>query len=227
MGSRQRAASNDRKLVSGGLSLTQRDPLHPAPALGSGSIPGVVDQDPAHHRRGDGEEVLAVLPSDLILVDQPQVSLVHQGRGLERVVRLEQFVSEWGRALLREFRPDPHELCGHAQPSTCRRRTDRPLGSRQHPRLPLPRRERAGPRHGVHPDHGLPGPLQAVGRQFRQERPTERHPPWERLDRRGSPGSSNLMVAPSWAPGLELRAAPRYNELTWIPIRPRHGSPTF
>ena len=45
--------------------------------------PGIVDQDAAHQARCDGEEVRAVLPVDLALVDEFQIGLVDQSRGLQ------------------------------------------------------------------------------------------------------------------------------------------------
>ena len=47
----------------------------------------VVDQDAPHHLRGDAEEVRATLPGDAILAGEPEVRLVDQGGGLQRVVR--------------------------------------------------------------------------------------------------------------------------------------------
>jgi hypothetical protein len=44
----------------------------------------VIDQDRAHRRGRHGEELAPALPLDR-LVDEFQVRLVHQGRGLERV----------------------------------------------------------------------------------------------------------------------------------------------
>jgi hypothetical protein len=43
----------------------------------------VVDEDAAHDLRGDGEELRAVLPGDVLPVNQPQVSLVDERRGLQ------------------------------------------------------------------------------------------------------------------------------------------------
>jgi hypothetical protein len=47
---------------------------------------GVVDEDVAHHLRGEAEELRAVLPVDAVLTDESQVYFVDQGRGLQRVV---------------------------------------------------------------------------------------------------------------------------------------------
>ena len=46
----------------------------------------VVNEDAAHGLRRDPEEVRAVLPLDLALVDELEVRLVDEGRGLEGVV---------------------------------------------------------------------------------------------------------------------------------------------
>ena len=47
----------------------------------------VVHEDPAHDLRRDTEEVRAILPIDLALVNEPHVRLMDQGRRLQRVVR--------------------------------------------------------------------------------------------------------------------------------------------
>src|SRR5688572_1358069 len=46
---------------------------------------GVINQNPAHHLSRDPEEVSAVLPVHLGLINQPQISLVHKRGGLQRV----------------------------------------------------------------------------------------------------------------------------------------------
>jgi len=45
----------------------------------------VLDQDVTHSHGGDAEEVRPVLPIDLFFINQPQVGLVNQVGGLERV----------------------------------------------------------------------------------------------------------------------------------------------
>ena len=40
----------------------------------------MVDENPAHHAGGDGEQMHAVLPGD-VRVDQAELGLVNQGRG--------------------------------------------------------------------------------------------------------------------------------------------------
>jgi hypothetical protein len=54
--------------------------------LSGAASPGVIDQDPAHGLGRDGEEVPAILPEHPVLIDQAEEGLVHQGRGLERVI---------------------------------------------------------------------------------------------------------------------------------------------
>jgi hypothetical protein len=49
--------------------------------------PRMVNQNPSHELRRNGEEVGAVSPPHPFVVDQPEVSLVDQGRGLQTVVR--------------------------------------------------------------------------------------------------------------------------------------------
>ena len=47
----------------------------------------VVNQNPAHDLCRDSKEMGSVLPVHVALIDQPQIDLVHQRRGLERVPR--------------------------------------------------------------------------------------------------------------------------------------------
>ena len=47
----------------------------------------VVDEDTPHHLRRDTEKLRAVLPRHTILTYKADVRLVHQRRGLKRVVR--------------------------------------------------------------------------------------------------------------------------------------------
>ena len=54
-------------------------------ALARRPLARVVDEDVAHHLRGHGEEVRAALPVHVLLPDQPQEGLVHQGGRLERM----------------------------------------------------------------------------------------------------------------------------------------------
>jgi len=46
----------------------------------------VIDENPPHHPRRHGEEVGAILPLHPLQVDEAQVALVDQRRGLQRVV---------------------------------------------------------------------------------------------------------------------------------------------
>jgi hypothetical protein len=47
----------------------------------------VAHQDASHHLSGDSEEVRPILPAYLVLVDESEVNLAHQGRGLEGMSR--------------------------------------------------------------------------------------------------------------------------------------------
>ena len=47
--------------------------------------PGALDQDPPHRLGRRGEEVATAVPAGILGTDQPQVSLMHQGRRLERL----------------------------------------------------------------------------------------------------------------------------------------------
>jgi hypothetical protein len=57
----------------------------PGAALRGGVLARVVDEDLAHQLRGDAEKVGAALPARPALVDQTQVSLIDERRGLQRV----------------------------------------------------------------------------------------------------------------------------------------------
>jgi hypothetical protein len=46
----------------------------------------VVDENAAHHPRGDAVELRAILPVDAALVDESQIHLVHERRRLQRVI---------------------------------------------------------------------------------------------------------------------------------------------
>ena len=47
-----------------------------------------VDERPAHRPSGDGQEVTAILPVDLVRAGQTQERLVHERRGLQQIARL-------------------------------------------------------------------------------------------------------------------------------------------
>src|SRR5262245_5111488 len=53
----------------------------------AGLFPGVIDEDPAHHSRGNSEKLRAVLPLNFFQVHKLAISLVDQGRCLKRVAR--------------------------------------------------------------------------------------------------------------------------------------------
>src|SRR5262245_38195799 len=72
---------------TGDETLVERDVGLRSPALPGVPVAGVVDEDSAHHPSRNAEEVRAVLPDDPLLVDEAQVGLVYEGRGLERVAR--------------------------------------------------------------------------------------------------------------------------------------------
>ena len=69
----------------GGL-VGQVDAAEPAAPLLSGLAAGVLDEDAAHGLGRGGEEVAAAVPAAVgVAADQPQVGLVDQGGGLERL----------------------------------------------------------------------------------------------------------------------------------------------
>jgi hypothetical protein len=45
----------------------------------------MIHKDPSHHLRRNAEEMRAALPFN-ILIDEPQIRLVHRGRPLQRVL---------------------------------------------------------------------------------------------------------------------------------------------
>ena len=47
---------------------------------------GMVYQNAPHHLSGDPEKMVPIFPSNVPLADEPQVSLMHQRRGLERMI---------------------------------------------------------------------------------------------------------------------------------------------
>ncbi len=47
---------------------------------------GMIDEDAAHERRGDGKEMSAVLPADAALVDQLLIRLVNESSRLQSMV---------------------------------------------------------------------------------------------------------------------------------------------
>src|ERR1043165_1738584 len=63
----------------------ERDLLRAAAALGVRVAPRVIDQDPPHDLRGDGEEVRTIGPLHVFLIDETNVSFVDERGGLERV----------------------------------------------------------------------------------------------------------------------------------------------
>ena len=75
------------EIVIGGVGRTgesaEIDPVSPAAPLPPVAVPGVVDQHPPHRLGRGGEEVPST--AELLVADQPQVSLVHQSGGVEGV----------------------------------------------------------------------------------------------------------------------------------------------
>jgi hypothetical protein len=68
---------------------------------------GVIDQDAAHHLRGDAKEVRPILPVDLALIDHPQVNLVNERRRLQCVGGA--FASELAAGHATQLRIDQRE----------------------------------------------------------------------------------------------------------------------
>src|SRR4051794_27062111 len=68
------------------LHIDERDPAPTATMPRGRLAAGGVDQDDAHGLRGRGEEMTAT--GELAIADEPQVRLMDQGRGVERLARL-------------------------------------------------------------------------------------------------------------------------------------------
>src|SRR5262249_4001550 len=66
--------------------IVQRDLLQRGAAFGSFMRAGMIDQNLTHQAGGHAEKVGAALPLGHLLVNQANVSLVQQGRRLERVI---------------------------------------------------------------------------------------------------------------------------------------------
>ena len=85
--SRSRASSSSRRSSSvataGPVSRSRSTRFRPPPRFRRLRSRGVVDQHPPHRLGRGGEEVPSTV--ELLVPDQPQVSLVHQGGGAEGV----------------------------------------------------------------------------------------------------------------------------------------------
>ena len=67
-------------------NFLERDLLCAAASLCVGMSPRVIDQDAAHDLGGDREEVRAIRPVHILLIDHTDVSFIYQGSGLKCVV---------------------------------------------------------------------------------------------------------------------------------------------
>ena len=47
---------------------------------------GMAYQNASHHLRRDPEKLRAISPAYLILIDEPEINLIHQGGGLQCVI---------------------------------------------------------------------------------------------------------------------------------------------
>ncbi len=80
---RQRIDDVDRRLGRHRLRVLERHVHRAAAALVPQLAARVIDEDAPHHLRGDGEEMSAILPVDVALIEQLHVRLVDDGRGLQ------------------------------------------------------------------------------------------------------------------------------------------------
>ena len=67
-------------------NFLERDLLRAAASLCVSMSPRVIDQDASHDLGGDCEEVRAIRPVHILLIDQSDVSFVYQGSRLKGVV---------------------------------------------------------------------------------------------------------------------------------------------
>ena len=85
----QRVVQGDELGRAGGLAqglvVEGHDGDGPAALVGELGL-GVVDEEPAHRQRGDGQEVRPRPPLDALLAEEVQERLVGQCGGLQRVV---------------------------------------------------------------------------------------------------------------------------------------------
>jgi hypothetical protein len=75
----------DSAVGAGGSGPAERDLDPSATALRRVPRAGVIDQDAAHHPRGDREELRAALPPPVALFAEAEPRLVHERGGLQRV----------------------------------------------------------------------------------------------------------------------------------------------
>jgi hypothetical protein len=68
------------------VSKAESHPRCISAALARGAVARVVYQHAPHHVRGQSKELGAILPIDTVLIDQPEVRLVHQRGRLECVI---------------------------------------------------------------------------------------------------------------------------------------------
>ena len=66
--------------------LVQRQGLLPLPPLLGMMIPGMIHQDVAHHPSRKAKKLRSIAPANTPPIDQPQIELVDQGGGLERMI---------------------------------------------------------------------------------------------------------------------------------------------
>ena len=55
--------------------------------FGAVSRPGVIDKNATHDSGADGKKVSAILPLNLLYIHEPKIGFVHQGCGLNGVIR--------------------------------------------------------------------------------------------------------------------------------------------
>ena len=76
-------------VLAGHLDLIEVEPVGVLPPLERRPRPRPLDEDAAHRLGGGGEEVPPTVPArDRVGIDEPQVHLVDQGGGLERLAGL-------------------------------------------------------------------------------------------------------------------------------------------
>src|SRR5574341_1730686 len=71
--------------MSDAFGFNERDSQRLATAFGAAFGAGQIHQDAAHDLRGKDQKMGAVLPLDALVINQPQISLIDERRGLQQV----------------------------------------------------------------------------------------------------------------------------------------------
>jgi hypothetical protein len=73
--------------MAGGVAVIELDLLFGAVALGGAALASVIDEDAPHNDTRHGQEVGAALPFNSLVTQELEECLVHESRGLERMIQ--------------------------------------------------------------------------------------------------------------------------------------------